>query len=1192
MIALQLMAQLALSQVVSLEVPTEPSQVEGAIVGRVCLDANADGRCQAEEAGVAGVRVVLETGQYAVTDANGRYHLAALRARSADGLAGGRLQQGRHRLAIDARGLPSGTKIEQPSRTVELSMGALSMQDFAVAGRAETEAPARLEYEKLPPRGTLKEQTVLFVATGQAAKGSRVKAGGVDATVEADGSWKAEIPLVEGPNEVPVTVEARSGRVELYVQRFDVVARPQSTLVIPRAIEPTVTVTLPGTLEDAAAAGKTSLRVEGLPGTRVKGPTGDVVIGPTGAAQLPVTLSPGENAVQVVFERPGQPVRTQRLNMVAEQKAFVVGLIDVEATYAPQTRSFRVFGSGGMHAEVRRGPFMLEGELELRDTDLEAVQAGSATTLLNPRRVDRLERWLDPERYPTQWGDDSVSVVPNSAEGRLRLEATHERFGGVGFGTNRVLMQDAEVGRYHRLLFGPWARVQSPALGPVKLGAKGFYAPGLIDPLRGLATSAAHDELRATGGSLYYLGQPFVIEGSEVVRVEFRDGVTGLPLGEQRLVRARDYDIDTRSGRILLARPLSFVDGSGLFGTQPYGSSVDRVLVVDYEVARLAQGGRRTAGGEATADIGPATVAFGAVQEAGAGENRFELLRARATAPLGAMTFMLEGAQSRGVAVGRSLFGISSDGGLSYRRPTAATLSTGQALTARMRGKALFGLGRVDAAVRYRTAGFSDTSHFDEAGERRLTLIVEQPVPTHFKVGVVADDRRVLGAPGAFVTSATEYSVRDARTVGGYVGFHAGRFDARAEAKTQSLEVEQRGALLEGSRLGIGAHVRYQLLDSLALLATHHQALARSGEGPGAFDDTLTTAGAEVAVSDSADVGLRAGWGPALGPVAFATGQLRQGGTTHYASYAVDVDGPTIGEHRMVSGARSEVYDSGAVFVEDVAAHESTGLRLSRATGFTATVTDGMQLSARYERGMRQPFGSDDVRVRDAGGLSASFVRERIKLFARAELRSERAPTQAVRTTQRVASAAADVALTHSVHWSGRMHFADTYVGSARDSRLLEATTGVSFRGEVATVILQNSYQREQLPRSRTGAGERGFNAVSLLPSLRLSRRFGLAMGMHAGQSFEAGQSAFVLSGSLRPSVKVVGGLEVAAEVAGRTSAPDGGQLHAVRGELGYRFNEALLMAAGYTLLGFEGIGLSFDRANRDRVYLRAEVGF
>jgi hypothetical protein len=75
--------------------------------------------------------------------------------------------------------------------------------------------------------------------------------------------------------------------------------------------------------------------------------------------------------------------------------------------------------------------------------------------------------------------------------------------------------------------------------------------------------------------------------------------------------------------------------------------------------------------------------------------------------------------------------------------------------------------------------------------------------------------------------------------------------------------------------------------------------------------------------------------------------------------------------------------------------------------------------------------------------------------------------------------------------------------------------------------------------------------------------------------------------------VKVVGGLELAAEVARRTSAPDGGELTALRGELGYRVDDRVLLALGYTAFGFSGLGLSAGSADsQDRVYVRAELAY
>lgn len=55
---------------------------KGILIGRVFLDANGDGRPQADEPGVPGVRLYLENGAYAVTDADGKYSFYGLAPRT------------------------------------------------------------------------------------------------------------------------------------------------------------------------------------------------------------------------------------------------------------------------------------------------------------------------------------------------------------------------------------------------------------------------------------------------------------------------------------------------------------------------------------------------------------------------------------------------------------------------------------------------------------------------------------------------------------------------------------------------------------------------------------------------------------------------------------------------------------------------------------------------------------------------------------------------------------------------------------------------------------------------------------------------------------------------------------------------------------------------------------------------------
>jgi hypothetical protein len=279
------------------------------------------------------------------------------------------------------------------------------------------------------------------------------------------------------------------------------------------------------------------------------------------------------------------------------------------------------------------------------------------------------------------------------------------------------------------------------------------------------------------------------------------------------------------------------------------------------------------------------------------------------------------------------------------------------------------------------------------------------------------------------------------------------------------------------------------------------------------------------------------------------------------------------------------------VFVEDVAAHDANALRLSRAVGLSQGIGAGLEVTGRYERGVRTLLDVEPALVRDAGGVTVTWVRERVRAFGRAELRFERGA--AVSRVQRLAGGGGEVELLPSLRGSLRVNYSDTTNAQALEARLFEGSAGLAWRLEGGMVVLRYSVERELPPLARAGFAEKGLQVVSLMPSLRLGQRFAVAAGAHAGWSYAAGNSALVLSGSLRPSVKVVAGLELAAEVARRSAAPDGGELTALRGEAGYRLNEQMMLAVGYTAFGFSGLGFSSDAADsRDRVYLRAELAY
>lgn len=1124
------------------QVPVQTAFDDGAIAGRVCADSNRDGACGADEAGLPGVRVVLETGLTALTDAAGRYHLAAVPGRAPDTLGGGRLLPGRHRVKVDDRWLPADTRIAPSGATVEVPFGALVLVDFAVAEGAD--GAQRLELDERPFSLRAKSGVVEYELAFKPSPGAELRVRG--APIDGASAW---ITLDDGANDVPVTL-AREGQLELAVQRIDVVRRVGSTLVIPRALRPVGRVSLDAQgLLRAALLPKSQLQVGAEPlllddaGSAVKQTEGD----------LSLSFDVGGVRWKEPLARPGP------------RGVFAVGLLDVEAAFDVRRGAFQVFGRGAGAVRARLAGFDLGAELDLRDADVEALRTGtSATTLLAARRQDVFERQLDPARVTLAWADSSATVATNPGEGRLRLEIAREGWGRAGYGSARLALIDSDLARYHRAVQGAFLQLETPKESLLGASLRGVAAPTQSDALTGLARRPAHERFESTGGSLFFLSHTSVVQGSELVRVEWRDAVSGLPVRDVHLARNRDYSIDALSGRLLLARPLSFIAAESLLQTDPLSTSIVAVLVVDYEYTELSASGV-TLGGEAGARVGPARVSFAALRD-----GSYDLLRVRGEAKLGPVHLSIEGAKSRGQVQGLA---ASNDGGLSFLTPSSAIANAeGLGLTVRARTAGLFGRGWWDAAWRVRQEGFEDVSGI--GGLSQVALRGEQPLGP-FVVTALVDLHDLADPRDPFSGMRIK-----GRTIGGGVGYERETWGVRLEVRDVEqlffdpniltfAPVQPQGAF------SVGVAGRYRVTNWLQLRAGYRQRLLAHAID---LDDTFASAGVDVKPTEQLELGVRGGWGPRTGPLAWGTVSYQRAEETWYGAHSLDVDAPGAGERRLVTGVRQQVDPGTAVFVEDVSASDPNGLRLARAVGVTQRLGDALSVTARYEHGARSLAGARPDVGRDAGGVTAAWETRRVRLFTRGEVRAE-----STGLAQWLATAGGEASITESISASARFQFTHASRGGLLESRLVDGTAALAWRFGIGMAVARYTYQQEL----RSGR-ERRLHLVSLLPALKFGDRFRLAAGAHLAHDGD-----LLASGSIRPSVRIVAGLEVAAEAAARTSAPDAGSLTALRGEVGYRFDDRFFVGAGFTAFGFSGTGLeSGATGSRDRVYLRAEVSY
>src|SRR5262249_17959812 len=131
---------------------------------------------------------------------------------------------------------------------------------------------------------------------------------------------------------------------------------------------------------------------------------------------------------------------------------------------------------------------------------------------------------IDPARFYPMPGDSGDFRQEAASRGPLYVElsADQSRLLAGDFKT-RLTTPAEQLFRYDRTLYGvdlDFAR----QTGAVESRVNGFLAQGQA------RIRHAHGELRGTGGSVYWLRHPDIVEGTEQVRLVIRDGSTGIEL--------------------------------------------------------------------------------------------------------------------------------------------------------------------------------------------------------------------------------------------------------------------------------------------------------------------------------------------------------------------------------------------------------------------------------------------------------------------------------------------------------------------------------------------------------------------------------------------------------------------------------------------------------------------------------------
>jgi outer membrane protein OmpA-like peptidoglycan-associated protein len=414
------------------------------------------------------------------------------------------------------------------------------------------------------------------------------------------------------------------------------------------------------------------------PGNRVFINGNEIDVDADGTFSAAVALKLGENAFTAkVIDPDGHAGHIEQTFEYNGDPMFYMALVEGTFSKLQTSGSLEAAGKNERSETVSEGrvAYYLKGHvlgkyLLTSAFDSGRQELGEIFSDLTAQDNDRLLTNLDPETLYPVYGDNSTLVYDAQSQSKFYLALESDTVTAL-IGNYALNFTDTELAGYQRTLYGASATYRSEATnesGDARTKAQAFYAK--------IEQAHVRDELRATGGSLYYLSQRDVIEGSEHVSVIVRDQDSGLILRRTALQQGLDYSIDYVDGRLLTNRPVSsFSADNSLIGSDLLGGSAV-YLQIDYET--VLEGFEQTAAGARVRQGVGERLLVGAttVDEDQLG-GKYSLKAADAEYRIGERSRLLaEFAASEG---NNSIVNVSDDGGLSYQAVAQAAGGSGDA---------------------------------------------------------------------------------------------------------------------------------------------------------------------------------------------------------------------------------------------------------------------------------------------------------------------------------------------------------------------------------------------------------------------------------------------------------------------------------------------------------------------------------
>lgn len=570
------------------------------------------------------------------------------------------------------------------------------------------------------------EQVMIYQLSGHTDPGNQIEIDGAAVPVAEDGSFTHALNLHLGENNIAVmatNVQGYSRIADLAAELND--RDEDGKLMLLVTPIPDMTVKLPQvgavrTIPELPVSGVTDpVNMVSVNGERVN-------VDPNGHFTANLVLPKGVNTVRVEVTDPeGFSGVIEREIEITDDRLFFMAFADgkfgqlkgkgyLEGAGLTEETDFYNEGRVAYYLKgVIKGKYLITSAFDSGTQEIGKLFDG-----LDETDSSKLFTNIDPDKLYPVYGDSSTLVHDTESQSKFYLALESDEIHAI-VGNYAIAFNDTELASYQRTLYGVRA-----SYGSLSKSMDGRHDTQVVVFGADVKQAPVHDELQATGGSLYYLSHADIIEGSEQVSVIVRDKDTGLTLSRTTLQQNIDYRIFYDQGRLITTDPISStVENQSLFDNNLL-SGHPVILVIDYETE--LGGFEKKAYGTRVSKTLNENIAVGVTHiNDDLDQGEYELSGVDAEMRIGrAVRVLAEMAQSSGVA---SHTYYSEDGGLTFNDITPSGQLDGQAWKAAMEldvGELFGDPGRmfVDAYLKRLSDGFLSSGNFLEKGTRKAGL--------------------------------------------------------------------------------------------------------------------------------------------------------------------------------------------------------------------------------------------------------------------------------------------------------------------------------------------------------------------------------------------------------------------------------------------------------------------------------------